>query len=159
MSDHWVGVDLDGTLAEYHDWQGPDHIGKPIVPMVNRIKRWLDEGRDIRIFTARVAKEGMEAESARAAIHEWCIGIFGKILPVTCRKDYLMIELWDDRCVQVTTNVGERINRGIEALEAIAEIDELVEANDGAFGIHAFRRCQEIARSTLKKCGLYNSDD
>lgn len=26
----WIGVDLDGTLAEYHGWKGVDHIGPPV---------------------------------------------------------------------------------------------------------------------------------
>lgn len=33
----WIGVDLDGTLAEYHGWQGPDNIGSPVQPMVERM--------------------------------------------------------------------------------------------------------------------------
>ena len=33
----WIGVDLDGTLAHYGGWIGPDHIGDPIAPMVERI--------------------------------------------------------------------------------------------------------------------------
>lgn len=24
----WIGVDLDGTLAGYDGWVGPEHIGK-----------------------------------------------------------------------------------------------------------------------------------
>ena len=54
MSEGWIGVDLDGTLAEYLGWQGMGHIGEPIAPMVERVKAWLAEGKDVRIFTARV---------------------------------------------------------------------------------------------------------
>ena len=54
MSRGWIGVDLDGTLAEYNGWQGPANIGAPIPAMVERVKAWLEEGRDVRIFTARV---------------------------------------------------------------------------------------------------------
>jgi hypothetical protein len=32
-------------------------------------------------------------------------------LEVTNVKDHRMIELWDDRCVQVTTNLGEPIDK------------------------------------------------
>jgi hydroxymethylpyrimidine pyrophosphatase-like HAD family hydrolase len=32
-----VVFDLDGTLAEYYQWEGPDKIGKPILPMLNRV--------------------------------------------------------------------------------------------------------------------------
>ncbi len=51
----WYGVDLDGTLAHYDGWMGPTEIGPPISKMVHRVRRWLAEGRDVRIFTARVA--------------------------------------------------------------------------------------------------------
>jgi hypothetical protein len=50
----WIGVDLDGCLAKYDKWVSIDHIGEPITPMVERVKRWLREGREVRIFTARV---------------------------------------------------------------------------------------------------------
>ena len=42
MSEHkgWIGVDLDGTLAEYHGWQGIEHIGEPIPKMMARVRRW-----------------------------------------------------------------------------------------------------------------------
>ncbi|CAK8738294.1 hypothetical protein SODG_001993 [Sodalis praecaptivus] len=53
----WIGVDLDGTLAESRTGQGT-RIGKPVVPMMQRIRRWLSEGREVRIFTARAATAG-----------------------------------------------------------------------------------------------------
>ena len=56
MAEGWIGVDLDGTLAEYDGWVGPQHIGKPVPLMVDRVKRMLDYGEDVRIFTARVHK-------------------------------------------------------------------------------------------------------
>jgi len=36
----WIGVDLDGTLAVYDGWRGPEHIGPPVPAMVERVKRW-----------------------------------------------------------------------------------------------------------------------
>lgn len=117
----WIGVDLDGTLAEYHGWQGPQHIGKPIAPMVDRVRRWLAEGKEVRIFTARVSHDGtytrvLEAMSAHLAIMEWCIKVFTHPLPVTNVKDYAMHELWDDRAVQVRQNTGERADGGPEGM-------------------------------------------
>jgi hypothetical protein len=111
----WIGVDLDGTLAEYHGWQGPRHIGKPIPKMVERVKRWLKEGKQVKIFTARVSHDGstervVDALSAHLAIVEWCIGVFGHPLQITNVKDYAMHELWDDRAVQVRQNTGERMD-------------------------------------------------
>jgi len=49
----WIGVDLDGTLATYGGWKGPDDIGAPVPAMMKRVKRWIGEGREVRIFTAR----------------------------------------------------------------------------------------------------------
>jgi hypothetical protein len=42
--------------------------------------------------------------------------------------------------------VQARAGKMQEALEAIVEEDELVEANEGAFALYAFRRCQRTAR-------------
>lgn len=32
----WVGVDLDGMLAYYVGWKGADHIGPPILAMLDK---------------------------------------------------------------------------------------------------------------------------
>ena len=57
----WYGFDLDGTLAKYDGWKGIDHIGEPVKPMVELIKRMHDEGKVVKIMTARVApKENPE---------------------------------------------------------------------------------------------------
>lgn len=37
----WIGVDLDGTLAEYGGWKGADHIGAPVPAMLARVRAWL----------------------------------------------------------------------------------------------------------------------
>jgi len=101
----WIGVDLDGTLAVYGVWMGPDRIGEPVPAMLDRVKRWIEEGKDVRIFTARA----MIPDQIPAVIG-WCKLHLGVELPVTCRKDFGMVELWDDRCVQVETNTGWRID-------------------------------------------------
>lgn len=41
-------------------------------------------------------------------IEEWCRKHIGEVLPVVCTKDFGMVELWDDRCVQVIPNTGKR---------------------------------------------------
>jgi hypothetical protein len=100
----WIGVDLDGTLARDLGNSRGDEIGSPIEPMLLRVKRWIDEGRTVKIFTAR-------ASSPRqvAAIKQWLTAVGLPDLEVTNVKDQRMIELWDDRCVQVMPNEGEPI--------------------------------------------------
>lgn len=112
----WIGVDLDGTLAEYSGWQGIEHIGLPIQPMVDRVKLWLNERRDVRIFTARAFRmlypvgtpEHIESVLVIETIHQWLESVGLPRLTVTCFKDFGMVELWDDRCVQVIPNTGLR---------------------------------------------------
>lgn len=104
----WIGVDLDGTLAHYDEWRGADHIGEPVGAMLFRVKKWLADGEDVRVFTARVS--GSEAELCETVIRAWCLEHIGVELPVTCRKDYAMKTLWDDRAVQVEPNTGRRVD-------------------------------------------------
>ncbi len=55
----WTGFDLDGTLAEYDGWKGVSNIGVPVKPMCDLIKRLHDDGKAVKILTARVApKDG-----------------------------------------------------------------------------------------------------
>lgn len=102
-ADGWIGVDLDGTLAEYHGWNA-GKIGAPIPAMVERVKAWLSKGREVRIFTGRVA-DGYDVAPIRA----WCKDNLGQELEVTSCKDKGMIELWDDKARQVKTNTGELV--------------------------------------------------
>ena len=51
----WYGFDLDGTLAKYDKWEGIDHIGEPVKPMVDLIRKMHDDGKVVKILTARVA--------------------------------------------------------------------------------------------------------
>jgi hypothetical protein len=113
----WVGFDLDGVLAEYSGWKGPDHIGEPIAPMIDLVKQYLAAGMEVKIVTARVAvefelnngsatQEIEAADLARATIVAWCEKHIGQVLPVTAVKDLSMIALYDDRCIQVEPNTG-----------------------------------------------------
>lgn len=102
----WIGVDLDGTLARDDSGAHFDesHIGEPIPKMVERVKKWIDDGIEVRILTARAG-----SKSAVQYIEKWCQEHIGHILPVTNEKDYDMAQLWDDRAVQVERNTGEEI--------------------------------------------------
>ncbi len=108
----WIGVDLDGTLAEYHGWVDATHIGQSIPLMVERVKRWLSEGKKVKIFTSRVSQchDHVQALAAKSAIQNFCLENFGQILEITSDKDCNMIEIWDDRAVMVEKNTGRTIN-------------------------------------------------
>lgn len=115
MGVKWRGVDLDGTLAKCTGWKGIGHIGEPIPAMVERIKRWLAAGEVVKIMTARA-----HDEKAIPIIEDYCMELFGQILPVTNEKDPDMIELWDDKAIQVEKNTGQPIDPDL--VNAIARV-------------------------------------
>ena len=102
--DEWIGVDLDGTLAYYDEWRGIDHIGEAIQPMVVFVHQLLAEGKKIKIFTARASNY-----ESIPYIREWLIENNLPELEITNIKDFGMIILYDDRCIQVASNSGEMI--------------------------------------------------
>ena len=131
----WYGFDLDGTLAKYDGWKGIDHIGEPVTPMVELIRRMHDEGKVVKIMTARVAPKeksevkpnpyyghipdyiraeaseckrlyGYEQWPAKMFIVDWCFRNLGFAPEIVYQKDHLMLELYDDRVKQVVPNEG-----------------------------------------------------
>ena len=116
----WIGVDLDGTLAEHKPVSPLYPIGPPIKPMVKRIQKWLAEGVEVRIVTARVTLEAecvgrtktvrIKDDYDIVKIRRWCRKHIGQALFVTCIKDFEMWELWDDRAVAVERNTGKQLS-------------------------------------------------
>lgn len=102
-----VAVDLDGTLARYDGWKGIDHIGDPIPLMVSRVRKWLNDGVRVVIFTARA-----QTPESLPYIYAWCKEHLGVVLPVTNIKTFDIVEIWDDRAVQVIPNKGTRADGG-----------------------------------------------
>ena len=104
----WIGVDLDGTLAKSVKSKAAEDIGVPIHRMVKQVKKWLAQGQDVRIFTARVNPyhRRIEALRARRAIEVWSKRHLGQVLPITHEKDWHMILLFDDRARQVEHDTG-----------------------------------------------------
>jgi hypothetical protein len=132
----WIGVDLDGTLAHYDSW-GDGSIGVPIEPMVALVKTWLAEGRTVKIVTARVCalfarnqdagaldERYREALDQELAIKAWCAEHLGRALEVTSVKDFGMVELWDDRVVQVVKNTGQPLLRTEDLAELLGRITD-----------------------------------
>jgi len=106
----WVGVDLDKTLAVYDTFVSETHIGEPIPEMVERVQKMLMAGTIVKIFTARVSEpDPTKRLETIAAIEAWCLQHIGRVLPVTCMKDYGMVMLFDDRARQVEENTGRII--------------------------------------------------
>jgi hypothetical protein len=107
----WIGVDLDGTLAHYDGWVSIESIGDPIPAMVDRVRHWIAEGNEVRIFTARVTvhpdkRNKKSVEKIRELIQDWTEKHIGHRLIVTNIKDFGLRELWDDRAVRVEENTG-----------------------------------------------------
>jgi hypothetical protein len=130
----WIGVDFDGTLAEYYEWVAWGQFGKPIPLMVERVRAWIAHGVDVRIVTARVGLpltnrynigwseintvpvnvcrvtgEGFSDYQMVDRLQDWTELHVGKRLPIQCYKDVNMIEIWDDRAVQVIANTGRTL--------------------------------------------------
>lgn len=105
MGDAWIGVDLDGVLAEYHGFTNPVDIGKPVLSMLARVKQMIRGGKTVKIFTAR-------ADNPRAvkAIKDWLVNNGLPPLDVTNKKDHGMIELFDDKARRVETNTGKLLD-------------------------------------------------
>lgn len=96
----WIGVDLDGTLAELTD-DANGSIGSPVGPMAKRVKDWIAAGKEVRIVTARAADASQVGK-----VQSWLKQHGFGDLAVTNAKDANMIELWDDRAVKVKRNAG-----------------------------------------------------
>ncbi|OGM10521.1 hypothetical protein A2Z67_02815 [Candidatus Woesebacteria bacterium RBG_13_36_22] len=95
-------VDFDKTLAYHRTEWGADKTGKPIPKMMARVKRWLEQGKKVKIFTARATNTKMKKE-----IQDWLEDNGLPRLEVTNVKGTDVIEIYDDRARQVKPNTGE----------------------------------------------------
>ena len=102
-----LAVDLDGTLAEYHGWQGINHIGKVIPKMRDRVLAWQAKGITIVVFTARVSgDDAEEVIMATKFISNWIIANGMAAMEITCIKKKQFKQIWDDRAIQIIPNTG-----------------------------------------------------
>lgn len=109
MSEPWIGVDLDRTLAHYQK-NGTHTIGTPVPAMLTRVLWWLSSGRTVKILTARVATTCHDREMHREMIEAWLLKHIGVVLEITSEKDFDMVELWDDLAVAVEPNTGRQLS-------------------------------------------------
>ena len=65
MTERYVAIDLDGTLAEYNGWKGLDHIGEP-KPHARSALEAVKEETDLKIiiYTCR-------AENGLKRVRDW----------------------------------------------------------------------------------------
>ena len=84
-SKFWIGVDLDRTLSV---WEKRDDdlnkIGEPILLMLNRVRKWLNEGKIVKIFTARFDHGQKQVD----LIHDWLLKQNLPMLEVTNVRSY-----------------------------------------------------------------------
>ena len=103
-----ICFDLDGTVAEYTEWKGIEHIGSPIPKTIQMIKAFLAKGVKVKILTARMAtKDTEERAKVKQLIADWTQEHIGQALEATCIKDRYMVRLYDDRARQVIENEGK----------------------------------------------------
>lgn len=101
----WVGIDLDGTLARYDIWVSHLHIGEPVPEMIRKIHKFLDQGYQVKIFTARMSVPE-HVEEVSKLIADYTLKHVGVALEATCQKDYGMVLLLDDRAREIVPNTG-----------------------------------------------------
>lgn len=101
-----IAVDLDGTLAHHTKYE-KGVIGKPIIPMLNRVKKWIKAGKLVKIFTAR-AGDKTDVNAIKAWFKENDL----PELEITNKKTPDMEVFYDDRAIQVKKNSGELVEEG-----------------------------------------------
>lgn len=101
--DKWIGFDFDGTLAKDIDPTGKFStiLGPPVQSMVDLAKQYINDGFEVKIFTARA-----EHMNQIPVLEKWCEAHLGKKLEITNKKDHKMSILFDDRAIAVKKNEG-----------------------------------------------------
>jgi hypothetical protein len=94
-----IAVDFDATIAMHRP--GQEELGKPIPAMLDRVKRWVGEGQQVVIFTARADNEAIKTK-----IQDWLEEQGLPRLMVTNIKRPDFVRQYDDRAVAVAPNKG-----------------------------------------------------
>ena len=129
-------VDFDGTLAEETGWKGYRHIGNPVPKMVAKVKKWLADGDEVVVHTARLtsthespynpADEGLDRRGVVALIEDWLTKNIGEPLPIINEKHGFGY-MYDDWGRHIVRNTGmtstELILERIEEYWHLADLD------------------------------------
>lgn len=100
----WIGIDLDGTLADTRHKEAKSHpypCGEPIPGTMYRLKELLKLGITVKIFTARATLPDQKIQA-----QEWLEKQGLGHLEITATKDFSCIEMWDDRAIQFERDTG-----------------------------------------------------
>lgn len=84
------------------------------MPMVDNINKWIKQGHNITIFTARASKWADKFE--KLDIEMFCVKYFGRVLPITAIKHHECDLYIDDKAIRVERNTGKLLNN-IEGLD------------------------------------------
>lgn len=97
-----IAVDLDGTLAHHTSGEfDREVIGDPVPRMLTRVKRWLKDGEDVVIFTARASDK-----RNLPPIKKWLKQHGLAACKITNEKTPDIEKIYDDRAVAVHFNKG-----------------------------------------------------
>ncbi|WP_309385933.1 hypothetical protein [Cerasicoccus frondis] len=124
----WLGVGLDGVLAERSEAGLAGEIGPVIPDMKARVKDWVKYKRiKVKVLTPRAYNE-----EGAAQVRAWLDANGLDYVECTHAKDLHMVEFWDDRAVQVISNMGMSVGKSPNQLDIIPEepTEEIPETPD-----------------------------
>jgi hypothetical protein len=85
-----IGLDLDGTSAQYSGYKGQDHIGEPYKELANFLKEATEAGHLFWIYTARESHSIVQEWLERNNLAQYIQGI-------TSKKEHWFDLFIDDR--------------------------------------------------------------
>jgi hypothetical protein len=103
----YILLDFDRTLATYVNFEtNAEALGAPVPAMLERLRRWREDGMEVRIFTARASDSNPARDRDMVAINSWLNEYIGESLLITNAKDFGCIAIWDDLAVAIEGNTG-----------------------------------------------------
>lgn len=105
-------LDIDGTVTDHNNTvsvhEDMSSLGYPVDRMVKEVRKLLNAGEDVRIFTARTSYTGPGRAKMIEAIDNLCRELFGQTMPIQQSKDLWTKAIIDDVAVQIIPDTGKR---------------------------------------------------
>jgi len=123
-----VAIDLDGTLAHYDHWRGPEHIGAPVTEAMTICHLLHKAGIKVVVYTCRTNRTMNEISGVNTArmirdieawLHEWDLGFIH--VSEDEGKPFAHAYI-DDRAVYFKRNGGDLLET-ISNLERMLGVD------------------------------------